>query len=366
LVFRAAKTTASTALRQVSAHVVAAVLMLALFLVAAQARPDHALSQRFESDEGDVTFVLDRTDRLAKLLMLDGEAAEADQTGRVVLLTAFPAERGEWVFRDLQGRRLLRLAPFGGATFYGLDGKADIPVWPVSAAEPVRLPVGSRQAALLDALGLSAGLTAALGRPVAVEPLPNAAWADETAEAEGTALGLAMRAAMQNAGVAINRLSKDDPVREALARRLDRVRIVLADADASEREDLLLAEGVLSVVLRRPESAGGDRAGLNGGRGDLPGGDRTEPSPRQVPLSAGHALSLLSLDKTPGVPSAERIERFLVGAVQARPLAGEDAKLEGAAGDTGERAPNAPVGGAPAPAKQDKTLPADTSPVTPG
>jgi hypothetical protein len=138
----------------------------------AQSAPDDAAAQRFQTPDGGVRFVLDRTGQRAALVKFEGD-------DEIYVLRPVGGPRGDEIYKTDTGDVMLRITPLGGVIVYRENAPNGAPammtgrVAPIAPAPP---PGGSIRVQVNQ---LERTAQNRFGRSVPVE-LPPAAAADNT------------------------------------------------------------------------------------------------------------------------------------------------------------------------------------------
>lgn len=126
---------------------------------------DRPAAERYQTPDGRVRFVLDRSGARVALVKFEG-------SDEVHVLRAVPGPRGDDIYKTDTGDVLLRVTALGGVIVYTANARTGAPVALAGRSAPVAAPAappGGLQARM-DALAREA---ARRGRPVTFTPPPN-------------------------------------------------------------------------------------------------------------------------------------------------------------------------------------------------
>ncbi len=195
----------------------------------------------YSSENGDVGFILDRSHETARLRF--------DDSKEILLLDMVPGPRGDMFLKDETGITVLRLMPFGGATYYDDEQAVGEAFGRAAGADPLALEIHTQGEIKTRMGAVSKRLDQEFGLDI---PLVTH-WGEEIVDEATMAI---LWDAVNNTGNALVDMAHDDDSRNALAQKIVRVSFEVGETKQLrlESQDLVIVYAQNGGLEGRPSS----------------------------------------------------------------------------------------------------------------
>jgi hypothetical protein len=212
-------------------------LGLCMFLAQSASAADSSRLGHYATVDGSISFVLDRTGETPR--------QRYDGSPEILLLNPVAATRGDTIYRQSDGKIVLRSTPFGALTYFSASHRTGVPVVRIGEAEPLVAKtwtieeVAGLGPALQEHLSLDHGMTVEVNVP----PV-----AKLTTQRSIDTLG----DAIENTQLAIDRLATGPSQTAEMTRVLKKIRYQIAVISAAKARS-----GTLAISIDPPRRLAG-------------------------------------------------------------------------------------------------------------